>query len=877
MISSALYNNMWQLLSPILLFCVVQSINGFKVEKYWNGVAEEGETGTIAVKSNGPIEECIWTHEDGDEYSSEDSDRRSDVQVVIEEKDTLCKLRIKNIDERDHGGLWDVLLIGQCNKETRSGRRRRRKRQVGISPSVTLPQTFQNPSLIKNTNPIVQHAAVVSNVRRGKPGRVKTLRPDKVGVVNQRTTSSRITRGSCDVEEEFYEIEMLVARKNDLEILPGQLEVTGVKDEEVILTARTSSLPDMCLVKYDGDRGDDVVELTGRDKSKCNNRFNGAKVCVEKYESRGDDNIFACHVKIDKMNRDLEGEWYIETEDRISTNIDLVMAERPTKTTITIDRKDYSGDNSGKTIDLKGGTHVVECVVEDGDPEPELELFVGLEPVDADTNSCNSGGRNSVCTEFEFDLDEDDHTGLILSCNAFIEGVPSISTGRNKDTNMASIKLKVDGRGSSSRKTNSDECQPTLTAVKNSDEITVCADRKKAGDEFEFEVEFEAIPKPTSVEWIMQDDVGSSTVVDEGRSRGEYTSYDIEEDRDIDNRYIATMRIKELDRDDLDTDNNHILRVKNDVDEVDFFITISTESRCKESQEPGTAEDGYCEITSDYECKVNRDDDCRCDTARTPLCCDLSSNCRKGECCEKCESSRDRDCNLCDKDDRDCYTLKKSSKASSYDCDTDDRDCFCIGNFCCDNARRCEGKDCCEPCDKGDRDCECEGRTCVIVDDSGGDNTIEEKAKKILLDSCLQLSSTLLDVYTPEGDKRPSSQTEREFKNDLEDFFEAAKCTGYDKDVVDYYEDNRSSRTSNLQRDRNRNRNRGTEEFQNISPAPSNGAVAFQNSRPNKVEAVAQTNQNNKDGLQQIVSLAAQIKEDADKLPTPMDTEPRSS
>ena len=49
--------------------------------RYWNGVASEGETAVIAVKTNGPIEECIWTN-GGDDYSSEDRNSR-DVEVKI--------------------------------------------------------------------------------------------------------------------------------------------------------------------------------------------------------------------------------------------------------------------------------------------------------------------------------------------------------------------------------------------------------------------------------------------------------------------------------------------------------------------------------------------------------------------------------------------------------------------------------------------------------------------------------------------------------------------------------------------------------------------------------------------------------------------------
>ena len=58
------------------------------------------------------------------------------------------------------------------------------------------------------------------------------------------------------------------------------------------------------------------------------------------------------------------------------------------------------------------------------------------------------------------------------------------------------------------------------------------------------------------------------------------------------------------------------------------------------------------------------------------------------------------------------------------------------------------------------------------------------KATKILLDSCLKLSTTLLETFSPEGDKRSTSKSDRQFKTDLEDFFNTAKCTGYDDDIL---------------------------------------------------------------------------------------------
>ena len=62
------------------------------------------------------------------------------------------------------------------------------------------------------------------------------------------------------------------------------------------------------------------------------------------------------------------------------------------------------------------------------------------------------------------------------------------------------------------------------------------------------------------------------------------------------------------------------------------------------------------------------------------------------------------------------------------------------------------------------------------------------KAERLFVDSCLKLGGTLLEVWDPSGDKRPSSQSERDFKDDVEDFFNTASCTRFDKDIQDYYE-----------------------------------------------------------------------------------------
>merc|ERR1711936_810162 len=88
----------WRIVTIIPLFIWVGIVNArFDVVRYWNGVASEDETAVIAVKTNGKIEECIWS-KGGDDYSSEDRNSRDAEVKIIDDmggKDNLCKLKIK--------------------------------------------------------------------------------------------------------------------------------------------------------------------------------------------------------------------------------------------------------------------------------------------------------------------------------------------------------------------------------------------------------------------------------------------------------------------------------------------------------------------------------------------------------------------------------------------------------------------------------------------------------------------------------------------------------------------------------------------------------------------------------------------------------------
>ena len=74
--------------------------------------------------------------------------------------------------------------------------------------------------------------------RRGNPNRKHFATFRRGG-----SSSSRL-KSDCDIYATMEEIELFVAEKSsrssDLSLLNGQLIVYGAKDEEVILTARTS-------------------------------------------------------------------------------------------------------------------------------------------------------------------------------------------------------------------------------------------------------------------------------------------------------------------------------------------------------------------------------------------------------------------------------------------------------------------------------------------------------------------------------------------------------------------------------------------------------------------------------------------------------------
>jgi len=82
-------------------------------------------------------------------------------------------------------------------------------------------------------------------------------------------------------------------------------------------------------------------------------------------------------------------------------------------------------------------------------------------------------------------------------------------------------------------------------------------------------------------------------------------------------------------------------------------------------------------------------------------------------------------------------------------------------------------------------------RACECDPDSNADT--ENLASQVpgdikpFLTSCLALGSSLLENYETDGTKRPSRENEREFEENVENFFESATCAGYGREIFSNY------------------------------------------------------------------------------------------
>lgn len=70
---------------------------------------------------------------------------------------------------------------------------------------------------------------------------------------------------------------------------------------------------------------------------------------------------------------------------------------------------------------------------------------------------------------------------------------------------------------------------------------------------------------------------------------------------------------------------------------------------------------------------------------------------------------------------------------------------------------------------------------------------------KPLLQSCVALGSSLLETYLPDGNRRPSRDSQEDFKRKVETFFREASCSKYGSKLFDQYrEGDRNNNDENI-------------------------------------------------------------------------------
>ena len=84
------------------------------------------------------------------------------------------------------------------------------------------------------------------------------------------------------------------------------------------------------------------------------------------------------------------------------------------------------------------------------------------------------------------------------------------------------------------------------------------------------------------------------------------------------------------------------------------------------------------------------------------------------------------------------------------------------------------------------------GRRCTCDKSSSSSSSSNSNAEissdvKPLLNSCLALGSSLLETYLPDGNRRPSSDSEAEFERKVENFFRQASCNEYGREMLKKY------------------------------------------------------------------------------------------
>ena len=119
---------------------------------------------------------------------------------------------------------------------------------------------------------------------------------------------------------------------------------------------------------------------------------------------------------------------------------------------------------------------------------------------------------------------------------------------------------------------------------------------------------------------------------------------------------------------------------------------------------------------------------------------------------------------------------------------------------------------------------------------------------KPLLTSCLALGNSLLETYLPDGNRRPSSDSE--FANKVQDFFTHASCSKYGSEMFNKYKDSNDQRENIF----TRNSASGSEViFHKINPLGSSAGSEVIKTKANE------QNSNGKQSSENLFKIAQQV------------------
>ena len=133
---------------------------------------------------------------------------------------------------------------------------------------------------------------------------------------------------------------------------------------------------------------------------------------------------------------------------------------------------------------------------------------------------------------------------------------------------------------------------------------------------------------------------------------------------------------------------------------------------------------------------------------------------------------------------------------------------------------------------------------------------------KPLLQSCVALGSALLETYLPDGNRRPSSDRETDFKRKVESFFREASCSSFGREMFNKYLDNPQGSGNNEDIFTRRGNQAGGSEiiFHKIDPTSDQATVVKTKEDPTKTETDDVVGENILDLAQDIINQDTSMK-----------------